>query len=550
MSIASPSAPFSGMDELTVLLNSRRRAILVNTFEEERFLEDLKAVLESKTYDGYDWSITSGTTDIISGKTEDDRMVDPLRLMKWINSLERQSVIVLKDFHDLWANYQAKRALRDFLERPETIYKPIILVSHERKIPAELEKLITIVDYELPTREQVIELLEGMEAYALTKNIQPPKGRERDSIIHALVGMTKSEIVNVLSKSIVKNLAISLSEIQAEKAQVIKKTGLLEYVTKLGDMDSVGGLDVIKDWFDDAQYAFDPEARKYNIAPVRGAIVTGFPGTGKSLTAKSVAHKFNLPLLKMNMSDIMDSKVGSSEKNIDRALRLADSVAPCVLWVDEIEKAFSGVASSDQSDAGTTSRVFQSWLTWLSDRTAQVFVIGTANSIKSLPPELTRAGRIDEVFFVSVPHQDEREAILNIHLSKAGYKVIPAGEVGIRDMLPSDMFTDQEVSQLAEEMEEFTGAEIEQVVVETGRRAYASWRKGKRQKHFMNYEDIKEQIHQTVPLSKREPELLKDLREWAKGAAKCASSEEHRIIHGGAPNKLFTLKSFSNELDI
>lgn len=515
----------SGIEEISTLMNSRRHGILVETFEEERFQEDLRTLVEAKGQDAFTWSITSGLKDMITGDLV-EKIYDPVKLLDFVENYDKSAVFVLKDFHDIWGNFQAKRRLRDVLESPGNVYKPILLVTPQVSIPLELEKLITVVTYELPTREQVEEQLQGMEAFLRAKDLPVPEGRERVAIINALVGMTKSEIINVLKKSVAKHKRIVLDEIVAEKEQVIKKTGLLEYVTKLGNMDNVGGMDILKDWFNDAQYAFEFEAREYNVDPVRGVVVTGFPGTGKSLTAKSVAHQWNLPLLKMNMSDIMDSKVGQSEKNIDRALKLAESVSPCVLWIDEIEKALSGIGSSDKSDGGTTSRVIQTILTWLSDKEAPVFVIATANNITNLPPELTRAGRFDDIFFVSLPHQKEREEIFAIHLKKRGYEVKKVSD-------GPNVFSKKDVAHFAELAKDFTGAEIEQVVAEAGRRAYADFRKNNRETHYIRNEDIIEQIKKIVPLSKRDPELLTNLRNWAKHSAKCASSEEHALLHGG-----------------
>lgn len=535
MTTAAPTK-LSGIEEISTLMNSRRRAILVNTFEEERFQEDLTAVIEAKSMEAYMWSITSGVRDLITGEIhQNGKIYDPVKMLDFIQKYDKPAVFIIKDFHDIWTNFQAKRRMRDILEESDNVYKPLLLVSPQVNIPMELEKLITMVSYELPTREQVEEQLIGMESFLESKDLPVPEGRERVGIINALVGMTKSEIVNVLKKSVAKNKKIDLAEIVAEKEQVIKKTGLLEYVTKLGDMNNVGGLDILKDWFNDAYYAFDYEARKHNIDPVRGVVVAGFPGTGKSLVSKSVAHFWNLPLLKMNMSDIMDSKVGQSEKNIDRALKLAEAVSPCVLWIDEFEKALSGMASSDRSDGGTTSRVIQSLLTWLSDKGAPVFVIATANDITKLPAELTRAGRFDDIFFVSLPSQEEREDILKIHLRKRGYEIsTPQGDLFKTD---SHEFTESQIKTLASRMIDFTGAEIEQVVAEAGRRAYAAYRKNQREDHFIRQEDIEEQSQKIVPLSKRNPELLTDLRNWARHSAKCASSDEHDIIHGAAKQK-------------
>jgi hypothetical protein len=521
----------SGIEEISTLMNSRRRAILAHTFEEERFQEDLKTIVEAKGQEAFAWTITSGLTDIVTG-LQVQKIYDPVKIMDFIDNYDKTAVFIIKDFHDIWTNFSAKRRLRDVLEKSDDIYKPILLVSPQVNIPMELEKIITMVTYDLPTREHVEEQLVGMEEFLKSKDLPLPEGRERVAVINAMVGMTHSEMVNVLKKSVAKHKKISLEEIVAEKEQVIKKTGLLEYITKLGNMANVGGMDILKDWFNDAYYAFDHEAREYGIDPVRGTVVAGFPGTGKSLTAKSVAHQWNLPLLKMNMSDIMDSKVGQSEKNIDRALKLAESVSPCVLWIDEFEKALAGMSSSDKSDGGTTSRVIQSLLTWLSDKDAPVFVIATANDITKLPAELTRAGRFDDIFFVSLPAQQEREEIFKIHLGKRGYELCSFGET-----LTGNCFTEAQISELATKSTDFTGAEIEQVVSEAGRRAYAAFRKKERESHYIRQEDILEQIEKIVPLSKRNPDLLSDLRNWAKHSAKCASSEEHTLIHGAVNTK-------------
>lgn len=280
MTTAAPTK-LSGIEEISTLMNSRRRAILVNTFEEERFQEDLKAVIEAKSMEAYTWSITSGVKDLITGELHQaGKIYDPVKMLDFIQKYEKTAVFIIKDFHDIWTNFQAKRRMRDILEETDNVYKPLLLVSPQVNIPMELEKLITMVSYELPTREQVEEQLVGMESFLKSKDLPVPEGRERVGIINALVGMTKSEIVNVLKKSVAKNKRIDLAEIVAEKEQVIKKTGLLEYVTKLGDMSNVGGLDILKDWFNDAYYAFDHEARRYNVDPIRGVVVAGFPGTG------------------------------------------------------------------------------------------------------------------------------------------------------------------------------------------------------------------------------------------------------------------------------
>lgn len=525
----------TGMDEITTLLNSRRQAVLVNTFEEERFQQDLQPIADLKGYEMIGWTITSGFIDLKTNEVISN-IPDPQKAIKFIEDYKNSAIFILKDIHDLWTNYMVKRKIRDFLEFPKTgAYKPLFFVSPEINIPSELEKLVTLVTYELPERKEVEEQLAGMETFLKDNNLPLPEGRERQAILNALIGMTLSEVTNVLKKTVAKNKKIDLNDIVAEKEQIIKKTGLLEYITQLGDMKNVGGLDLLKDWFNDAQYAFDFDAKEFNVDPIRGVVLAGFPGTGKSMVSKSIAYQWNLPLLKMNMSDIMDSKVGQSEKNIDRALKLAEAISPCVLWIDEFEKALAGMGSSDKSDGGTTSRVVSSLLTWLSDKQKPVFMIATANDITKLPAELTRAGRFDEIFFMSVPSLAERIDILSIHLSKRGYTVLGDLDKNSIDTDRSIVFR-KDLESIAEEMDDFTGAEIEQVVSESGRRAYAAFRKGERETHYMTLDDLQLQSTKLIPLAKRNPSLLSDLRDWAKQSAKCASSTEHQLMHG-APEK-------------
>lgn len=540
MTTATP-LKLTGMSEVETLLNSRRQAILIHTFEEQRFQEDLKPIADIKGFEMIGWTITSGFTDLMTN-TVINPMYDPERAINFINDYNKKAIFILKDIHDLWTNFKVKRKIRDLLEFPTiegSQYKPIFFVSPQINIPAELEKLVTLVTYELPERNEVEEQLVGMETFLSERDFEMPTGRERQAILNALIGMTLSEVINVLKKTVAKNKKIVLDDIVAEKEQIIKKTGLLEYITQLGDMKNVGGLDLLKDWFNDAQYAFDFDAKQYNVDPIRGVVLAGFPGSGKSLVSKSIAYQWNLPLLKMNMSDIMDSKVGQSEKNIDRALKLAEAISPCVLWIDEFEKALAGMGSSDKSDGGTTSRVIQSLLSWLSDKQKPVFMIATANDITKLPPELTRAGRFDEIFFMSVPSQSERKSILEIHLKKRGYLIGESKE--------ENTFSEEQTDRLVKNMTDYTGAEIEQLVSEAGRRAYAGFRKEERTTHFMTEDDLMLQSERIVPLAKRNPALLSDLRGWAKESAKCASSEEHRIIHGSTGKPvLINLESPSN----
>lgn len=540
----------SGLDRISTLLNARRSALFIETYEEHRFEQDLKQLAEEKDYELLSWSTTSGMFNVLTGEVLDKSVQDPERMIDYVtgyksgNKGSGNAIFLIKDIHDMWNHFRVKRKIRDLLERPrgkDEAYRPIFFMSPQVSIPAELERLITMVQYDLPTRERVEEQLVGMESFLRSKGLPLPEGREREGIINGLVGMTLVEITNVLKETVTQRHRIDVNDIIKEKEQIIKKTGILEYVTDLGNMENVGGLDLLKEWFEDARFAFDFDAKEFKVDPARGVVLTGFPGAGKTLTAKSIAYQWNLPLLKMNINDIMDSKVGQSEKNMARALQLAETVSPCILFIDEMEKALGGTGSGE-SDGGTSLRVMNILLTWLSDKKSPVFVIGTCNDISGLRPELTRAGRFDEIFFVSVPALQERVDILEIHLKKRGYQVAMAD---LQQSGDPNFFTYDELTEIAEKMVDFTGSEIEQVVAETGRKAFAAFRKEQSEHHYMTKEMLLAGAEALVPLTRRNPALLQDLRNWAQASAKCASSEEFAIIHGdNKKDELVSTKSF------
>lgn len=517
------------MNKVYTLLNSKRKGVLVNTFEEHRFEKDMILIAESKGYDLMSWSITEGFTNLSTG--ENRPMPDVEKMLKIIESTDKDTIFLLKDIHDIWNAPRAKRKIRDILEKEDTPtqkYKPLFFISPIVDIPMELERLVALYTYDLPTSEEINKQIEGMIAFLENNNLEKPTEREIIAIHNALKGMTLSEIINALKESVVETKKISVDYIIAAKEQTIKKTGLLQYITKLGNMGNVGGFDLLKDWLDDAHYAFNVDTDKYKVKPAKGIILSGFPGVGKSLIAKSIAYDWNLPLLKMNMGDIMGSHVGESEKNIERATKLAESVSPCILWVDELEKALAG-GDSAASDGGTTSRVISHLLTWLADKETPVFVIGTANDLTKTKDELTRAGRFDEIFFLSVPSLEERIDILNIHLNKHGYEITDHNEE-LNQLAPQDVY------EIAQHMNDFSGAEIEQVVVSTARRAHAKFCKGERDEHWATKAEFIQQAKELVPLAKRNPQLLSDLRRWAKQSAKFASSSEKQIVNNGQSN--------------
>jgi SpoVK/Ycf46/Vps4 family AAA+-type ATPase len=290
-----------------------------------------------------------------------------------------------------------------------------------------------------------------------------------------------------------------VNEVFAEKQQIIRKSGLLEYYSTDETFAHVGGLSVLKDWLQKRALALTDQARAFGLPAPKGILLLGVQGCGKSLCAKAVSSLWQLPLLRFDVGRMFGSLVGSSEENVRKAIAVAESVAPAILWVDEIDKAFAGSQGSAMTDGGTTARVFGTFLTWLSEKTAPVFVVTTANDISQLPPELMRKGRLDEIFYVDLPSEAERAEIFRIHLAKRG-----------RDPEKFD------IPALVERSAGFSGAEIEQAVISALYDAFYT-------RTELSTELVREALRQTVPLSKTMDEQISRLRSWAEGRARNAS---------------------------
>ncbi|MBL9128370.1 MAG: AAA family ATPase, partial [Verrucomicrobiales bacterium] len=358
--------------------------------------------------------------------------------------------------------------------------------------------------------EQLDRIVEDVQQHKQVQISLDPQGRER--LLSAALGLTMSEAENVFAKIIIQDGGLSgdnVDEVFAEKQQIIRKSGLLEYYQTEESFANIGGMPILKDWLVKRAVAFTPEAQSFGLPAPKGILMLGVQGCGKSLCAKAVARQWRLPLLRFDMGRMFGSLVGSSEENVRRAISVAESVAPAILWVDEIDKAFAGSRGSGATDGGTTARVFGTFLTWLSEKTAPVFVVATANNISELPPELLRKGRLDEIFFVDLPSDEERQDIFRIHLNKRG-----------RDATQFDL------PALVSASKDFSGAEIEQAVISA---LYEAFYK----KVDLNTEHVVQELRQTVPLSKTMSEQLVRLRSWAEGRARNASvpREEESGMH-------------------
>src|SRR5580698_4429552 len=444
--------------EIETLIRARYPILYVISSEEMRVQNVIVEIAAKRQKKAFEWSYSTGIvpagTSIQSHRNRHAATKDPIMALDQVIEQVEPAIFIFKDFHPFLTknNFAVTRKLKEIALHLKNSFKTIVLISPVLEIPIELEKEITLLNYPLPAREDLSELLdkiiEDVRQFKQVKIELDDAGRER--LLQAALGLTLGEAENVFAKIIVKDERLSgddVNEVFAEKQQIIRKSGLLEYYTTEDSFANIGGLTVLKDWLDKRAAAFTKEARAFGLPAPKGILMLGVQGCGKSLCAKAVSNQWQLPLLRFDMGRMFGSLVGSSEENVRRGIAVAESVAPAILWVDEIDKAFAGSQGSGATDGGTTARVFGTFLTWLSEKTAPVFVVATANDISHLPPELLRKGRLDEIFFVDLPGSAERRDIFCIHLNRRGR--------------PADNF---DTDALAEASKDCSGAEIEESI--------------------------------------------------------------------------------------
>jgi len=486
--------------ELETLIRARYPIIYIVSWEEKRVEDALRAIAQNRGKKIYFWTITQGM--VLNPNAQDSATRDPMNALNFVMDSREQALFVLKDYHPFISEVSVTRRLRDLTVALKMSYKTLIILAPILKLPNELEKEITVVDYGLPDRDDLDRLLEGI-IQSVKDNPQINTNLtdlERDQVLKAAQGLTANEAENVFAKSLVEKHRFDVDVILGEKEQIIRKSGILEYYPFSEKIGDVGGLDLLKDWMEKRTVAFTEKARAFGLPEPRGVLLLGVQGCGKSLSAKAIGSLWRLPLLRLDVGRIFAGIVGSSEENMRKAIRVAESVAPCILWLDELEKGFSGTQSSGMSDGGTTARVFGTFLTWMQDKRAAAFVVATSNDVTSLPPELLRKGRFDEIFFIDLPSKEERKQIFKIHLQK-------------RKRNPDDF----DLEQLAAATPGFSGAEIEAVVVEALYDAFDEVRE-------LTTESIIAAAHNSVPLSMTMSERIEELRAWAETRARPASS--------------------------
>ncbi|MGF1495145.1 MAG: AAA family ATPase [Microcoleaceae cyanobacterium] len=486
--------------EFDLLLRSRYVLIYIPTLEEERAesaIQDWARQQSNRAV--HVWDFVEGYQ---GGNPEDAGAGrrNPLQALEQIEKFSNSAteIFVLRDFHRFLEDVSVARKLRNLGRRLKSQPKTIVILSPQISIPEDLSQVLTVLEFPLPDRTEIQQEIEQL-LQATGQRLEP---LALDEIVRSFQGLSMERIRRIWAKAIVTHGEFRIDDLDLileEKRQAIRQTQILDFYPAQTEISDIGGLDNLKDWLLRRGGAFSEQARQYGLPYPRGLLLVGIQGTGKSLTAKAIAHHWHLPLLRLDVGRLFAGLVGESESRTRQMIQLAEALAPCVLWIDEIDKAFAGF--DGKGDSGTASRVFGTFITWLAEKTSPVFVVATANNVQALPPELLRKGRLDEIFFVGLPSQEERKAIFEVHLSK---------------VRPAQIKT-YDLEALANETEAFSGAEIEQVIIEAMHLGFS-------QGQDFATEDILKAAKQIIPLAQTAQEQVEFLQNWAAaGKARWAS---------------------------
>ena len=507
----------TSVHDLRTLIRSSHPLVVIETVEEERVLALLQSVTAQERMPLFEWSVTRGLTRADEGLTLSKMTATPLAVLQHLHGLTVEAVFWLKDLGPHLQDPAVCRQLREVTAIYSRSRATCLLTGQPVTLPLDLDAIAVRFDLKLPDRDELRSMLRGLLqslgprttrprsttlAQSILSSISDTKTaenglsfKETDAILRALQGLTLHQARQVIAQGIVERGTLSAKDVQTilkRKVQAIKDGGLLEYYPLEDNRFELGGFTNLKSWLERAQVGFTPEAKSLNLTPPRGIMLVGVPGCGKSLAAKAIAREWKLPLLKLDAGRLFDKFVGESEKNFRKAIEMAESLSPIVLWIDEIEKAMVAGGGSGEADAGLSRRLFGAFLTWLQEKQQDVFVVATANDLSSLPPELLRKGRFDEIFFVDLPNDAEREAIWNIHL-------------GLRKQ-DSKQF---DLNKIISASDGFSGSEIEQAVVAALYRAL-------HRKTPLTTDLLIEELTHTMPLSVTRREDIDALRQTAE----------------------------------
>ena len=487
----------TAVHDLKSLVQSFHSLIVIETVEEERVRALIGEVAGDLRLPMYEWSVSQGFHRVHGAGVEGTQ--DAFAMLKHLQS-ERESaeaIFLLKDLAPHLTNPNPSRMLRELSQKFAATRSTIVLTGDPIDLPKELDGIAIHFNLELPDEEELRRVVRSaLDMIGRRQQIRVDLSRDdAQRLVRALSGLTVNQARQVICQAIVADDALTASDIQRvirSKGEIVQRGGILEFFPVEENGFEIGGFARLKSWLDSARLGFSPEARAMNLDAPKGVLIVGVQGCGKSLAAKFIARQWQLPLLKLDAGRLYEKYVGDSEKNFRRATTMASAMAPVVLWIDEVEKAFAQ-ASSAESDGGLSQRLFGSFLTWLQEKRSEVFVVGAANDLMRLPPELLRKGRFDEIFFVDLPVRDERASIFTIHLR-------------LRRQDPARF----DLARLADATEGCSGAEIERTVI-------SALYRGLQKKSAPTTEMILEAIESTVPLSVSRREDIARIREVAKG---------------------------------
>ena len=489
----------SFQEELLLLLRARYPVVYVSTLEEERVERAIAAAAQQLSNRNiYTWDFVDG----YQGNPTDQGVArrNPLQALEHIEKLPESvaALFILRDYHRFLEDVAIARKLRNLARRLKSQPKNILLLAPQIQVPDDLAEVVTVIEFALPSvheiRAEITRLLSGLNARLSAGDL--------DTLVQSCQGLSIERIRRVLARGIAAQGTFRAEDIELvleEKRQTIRQTQILDFYPAKEQISDIGGLDNLKDWLLRRGNAFSEKARQYGLPYPRGLLLAGIQGTGKSLTAKAIAHHWHLPLLRLDVGRLFAGLIGESESRTRQMIQIAEALAPCVLWIDEIDKAFAG--TDGRGDAGTSSRVFGTFITWMAEKTSPVFVVATANNIQALPSELLRKGRFDEIFFVGLPAQEERQSIYEVHLGRLRAHNLQGYDLG----------------RLAYETPNFSGAEIEQAIIEAMHIGFS-------QDRDFTTDDILEAASQIVPLARTAQEQVEALQSWAaSGKARLAS---------------------------
>ena len=487
----------TSVHDIKTLVLSFHPVIVIETVEEDRAITLLKSVADQLWLPLSEWTVTLGLIRASDGETI-ATTAEPFQLLRHLQAVAVEGLFVLKDFARHLDDAKVARQFRETAQSFARGRSTMVLTGAPIHLPADIESDVVRYELKLPDRDELLKVVYAViQSLKATRKVETHlREEDREQLLLALQGLTLNQARQAVAELIMNDDRRTAHEdmrvVLKRKAQMIQEGGLLEYYPVEDNRFQLGGFANLKAWLERQKVGFTEEARALNLGPPRGILIVGVPGCGKSLAAKVIAREWKLPLVKLDAGRLFDKYIGESEKNFRKAIAMAESMAPVVLWIDEIEKGMVATGGGE-ADAGLSRRLFGAFLTWLQEKRQEVFVVATANDLSILPPELLRKGRFDEIFFVDLPDAQEREVILKIHLT-------------LRKQ-DAAMF---DCSKIVASCDGFSGAEIEQAVVGGLYRALSS-------KRPLNTDLLLEEINHTIPLSVTRREDIDRLREMAKG---------------------------------